>query len=81
MKPNVGTLNEWKRHEIKQNSLKKHITGMNLEKPPLNVRRGSELNSTAYTYGMESRMPMSQHSQRFPKGKFVLPKLGPDGNF
>jgi hypothetical protein len=30
---------------------------------------------------MESRMPMSQNSQRPPKGKFMLPKLGPDGNF
>jgi hypothetical protein len=30
---------------------------------------------------MESRMPMSQNSQRPPKGKFVLPRLGADGNF
>ena len=53
---------------------------MNLDKV-FKVRRGSELNSTTYTYGMDSRMPMSQNSQRPPKGKFMLPKLDADGNF
>lgn len=76
----MGTLSGWKKHEIKQNNLKKHIAGMNLDMVSKG-RRGSDLNSTAYTYGMESKMPMSQSSQRPPKGNFMLPKLGADGNF
>lgn len=53
---------------------------MNLDKV-FKVKRSSELNSTTYTYGDASRMPMSQNSQRPPKGKFMLPKLGADGNY
>lgn len=51
---------------------------MNLDKV-FKSRRGSELNSTQYTYGDNGRVPLSQNSQRPPKGKFMLPKLGPDG--
>ena len=79
VKPAVGTYNDWQKHEQKQSQLKRHIRGMNLDKA-FKSRRGSELNSTAYTYnGPESRVTQTQNSQRPPKGKFVLPKLGPDG--
>lgn len=64
VKPAVGSLNDWRKHEDKSKNLKNHIKGMHLNKKYNNMlTKNTTLdgNSTAPTNVIsESRFPMSQ---------------------
>jgi hypothetical protein len=74
VKPSVGTLDQWKKHELKGNHLKKHIKGMHLEKTFKSKQ--IDRTSAAPQSFTDSKVPVSQNSSRRPRGKLLLPKLG-----
>lgn len=64
VKPAVGSLNDWRKHEFKNTNLKNHIKGMHLNKKYNNMLTKNTTydgNSTANTNLLsDSRFPMSQ---------------------
>lgn len=82
-KPGVGTLEEWRKHEIKSVSRRKHIEGLHMQRTYRNTTVSQTLDATYHVVPAEldsySTAPQSVavhgSEARRLHGRFQLPKL------
>ena len=92
MKPGVGSIEEWKRHELRSQSNKRHISNYGLQtKKYRNVNISQTIGSRGGSIGMVAGDTFSTapgtiivgpdfHRGRPPVGRFQLPKLSVQEN-